>query len=366
VADALDQRARRRRAIAVLLAIGLCGVVAMVLVASLTSPGDAPDDRRAKRAPVERRALFAPTSVWNAPLPRDAPIDPDSASLVTRFVREIRTEQALGTGPWIQTTESSTPLYVVPADQRRVPVKLDIAPAEWNATLRSALASIPIPAGARPAAGSDAHITIWQPARDRLWELWRARRAADGWHAMFGGAIEHVSKSPGYYRSDSWPGGAPNWGATATSLPVVAGTILVSELESDRIDHALAMDIPNARAGEFAYPAQRTDGTGGPELLPEGARLRLPASVDLDALGLPPVTRAIAAAAQRYGIVIRDRTHHATAFYAEDPAPLGRDPYGGPDGLFGGELPSALLADFPWQRLQVVEMHLCRRSPCTG
>jgi hypothetical protein len=362
VPDATDQRSKRRWAIAILLAIGLCGVVAIVLVASLTSPSD----RRVRRAPASRRMLFAPTSVWNAPLRPDAPLDRDSGPLVTRFVEQIRTERELGIGPWIQTTESSTPLYVVPADQRSVPVKLDIAPAAWNATLRAALASIPIPPGARPAAGSDAHITILQPARDRLWELWRARRAADGWHAMFGGAIEHVSKSPGYYRSDSWTGAAPNWGATATSLPVIAGTILASELESGRIDHALAMDIPDARAGEFAYPAQRTDGTGGPELLPEGARLRLDPSVDLDALGLPPVTRAIAAAAQRYGIIIRDRTHHATAFYAEDPAPLGRDPYSGPEGLFGGEPPSALLADFPWERLQVVAMHLCRRSPCTG
>jgi hypothetical protein len=362
VSDESDQRAKRRRAIAVLLGIGLCGVVAMVLIGLLSS-----ESTRRPRGPRSGRGpLFAPTSVWRAPLPASAPVDPTSTSLVAGFVREIRSEEALGTGPWIQTDESSTPLYVVPADQPAVPVKLDIAPAAWNATLRTALSAIPIPPGARPAAGSDSHITIWQPSRDRLWELWMAHRATDGWHARFGGAIEHVSRSPGYYGSDSWPGAMPNWGATATSLPIIAGTILVSELDTGRIEHALAMDIPDARAGVFAFPAQRTDGTGGPDLLPEGARLRLDPSLDIDALELPPVTRAIAEAAQRYGIIVRDRTHHATAFYAEDPAPLGRDPYAGPDGLFGGQLPSSLLADFPWERLQVVGMHLCRTSPCTG
>jgi hypothetical protein len=114
----------------------------------------------------------------------------------------------------------------------------------------------------------------------------------------------------------------------------------------------------------FAWPAQRTDGTGGPLTLPEGARLRLDPTLDLSTLHLPPAALALAEAAQRYGIVVRDRTHHATAIYAEDPTPTGRDPYQGPNGLFGGKIPSALLADFPWDRLQVLKMVVCSQAPC--
>ena len=66
---------------------------------------------------------------------------------------------------------------------------------------------MPIPPGARPATGSDAQMTIWQPATDKLWEFWQARKDAQGnWHAGYGGAMQNVSQSPGYYTSASWPG----------------------------------------------------------------------------------------------------------------------------------------------------------------
>jgi hypothetical protein len=176
--------------------------------------------------------------------------------------------------------------------------------------------------------------------------------------------MRNVSSNPGYYTPAAWPGAQPNWGATATSLPIVGGTVLINELKRGEIPHALALDVPDARQRVFAWPAQRTDGTGGPELLPEGARLRLDRAVDVESLGLSPTARALAKAAQDYGIVVRDRTHHATAFYVEDPAPTGRDPYSGPDGLFGGKQPRAVLDNFPWDRLQVLKMSTCQQAPC--
>lgn len=305
--------------------------------------------------------LFAPDSVWNAPLPADAPLDSASAALIERFGEQIAAERQAGIGPWIQTDESSTTLYAVPAEQPTVPVQVDDRPEPSYVALQQAFSAVPIPPEAQPAAGSDGHMTIYQPSTDRLWEFWRAHREADGWHASWGGAIDDVSEDPGYYTADAYPGSTSQWGSTATSLPVVAGTILVSELARRQIDHVLAMNIPDARAGVFAWPAQRTDGTGDLGLLPEGAKLRLDPTLELDSLGLPPATLAIAEAAQTYGIIIRDRTHHATAFFAEDPAPLGRNPY---PTFFGGEIPSELLADFPWDRLQVLQMHLCTSAPC--
>lgn len=315
-------------------------------------------DKGAQAPPVH---LFAPTSFWNAPLPRDAPVDPASSQLVAGLAAHVDAERRQRIGPWIQTDESSTPLYQVGADVPKQPVKLDAGP--WAASLQAVLnEGVPIPAGAKPAAGSDAHMTIYQPSTDRLWEFWRAARRPDGWHASWGGAMQNVSKNPGYYTPAAWPGrAAPNWGSTATSLPVIGGTILIDELRRGVIPHALAMDIPDARKGEFAWPAQRSDGAGPPTAMPEGARLRIDPAVDLDRLGLSPAGRVIAEAAQRYGIVIRDRTNHATAFYAEDPSPTGTDPY--PE-LFGGKPPSEVLAGFPWTRLQVMKMTLCRRMPC--
>ena len=62
--------------------------------------------------------------------------------------------------------------------------------------------------------------------------------------------------------------------------------MLVRELKRGRIDHALAINLPAPRAGTFAWPAQRTDGTGDATTLPEGARLRLDPTLDLDQLNL--------------------------------------------------------------------------------
>ena len=78
---------------------------------------------------------------------------------------------------------------------------------------------------AQPAANSDAEMTIWQPSTNKLWEFFHTTKDADGWHAAWGGAIDNVSRSPGYYTSESWPGALPVWGATATSLPAAAGVI---------------------------------------------------------------------------------------------------------------------------------------------
>jgi hypothetical protein len=308
--------------------------------------------------PVEKVGprLFAATSVWNRPLADDEQIDPATASVTKTFRDIVAANLKARTGPWIQTTDSSTPLYTVPADEPTTRVKLDAG--AWATTLQAALERVPIPGTARPAAGPDAHMTIWQPSSDRLWELFHAHRGADGWHADYGGAMMDVSKSPGYYTRESWRGALPQWGASATSLPVIAGTMLIRELQAGTIPHALAVAVPAARAHEYAWPAQRTDGVDkDAAAVPEGARFRLDPALDIDSLHLPPVTRMIAKAIQRYGMVVRDQTAHAIAFYAQDPGPGATNPY---KAIFDGRYPIDLLAKFPWEHLQLLKMQLSK------
>ena len=142
---------------------------------------------------------------------------------------------------------------------------------------------------------------------------------------------------------------------------MIGGTILLDELKAGRIDHALAINLPAPRAGIFAWPAQRTDGTGPPTALPEGAHLRLDPTVDVGSLHLPKLTRMIARAAQRYGFVVRDQTHHGISLLGEVPTRPSRQPY---RKYFRGKTPGQLLANFPWSRLQVLPMHLCTAAPC--
>jgi hypothetical protein len=359
----MRQRGGRQSTAYFLLAVGVAAAIVGIWFA--VRPAERTGQPALQPAPrVSSRALpplFAPNSVWNKLLPANAIVDPASSALVARLAREVAAEQQQGIGPYIATSEASTPLYVVGRHQRRVPVALEADGTPGQAGLARALRSVPIPPNARPAAGPDRHMVIWQPSTDSMWELFGAVRMPHGWRAKWGGAMTRVSRSPGYYTPAAWPGAAYTWGATATSLPVVAGTALVSELRAGRIDHALALALPYPRAGQFAWPAQRSDGTGGPGEIPEGARLRLDPRLDLASLHMPPLTRELAVAAQRYGMIVRDQTHHAIGLYFQDPTPLAHDAYGA---IFGGMTPNEVLAAFPWSRLEVVRMHLCARAPC--
>lgn len=289
------------------------------------------------------------------PLTADAPLDPQSPTMIKWLMGQVTHEFDIGPTPDIETITDSTPIYEVPRNEATVPVTLDDDPS-WGRTLAQAFRSVPIPPGAQPAAGSDAHLTIWQPSTDRMWEFWQAQHTATGWHAAWGGAMDDVSRSPGYYTTASWPGAKSYWGSTATSLPVVAGTMLISELEKGSIDHALAIALPAARSGVYSSPAERTDGTDpDPESIPEGAHLRLDPSLDIAKLNLPPVIRMIALAAQRYGLIVRDKTGEAVAFFAQAPS-AGTDPY--PRLIFGGIPTYNLLKHFPWTHLEVLHMRL--------
>lgn len=284
--------------------------------------------------------------------------------MVSDLASQAASEYQQGVGPDIATTTGSTTVYEVGPDQPTVPVQLSDPTEWWRSALQSAFEAVPVPADARPAAGSDAEMTIWQPSTDRLWEFFQMQKESDGWHAAWGGAIENVSQSPGYYTTSSWPGALSVWGATATSLPAIGGVITLQDFAKGEIDHALAIVLPDPRAGVYTWPAQRTDGTGtDPNAIPEGAQLRLDPNLDLAALHLPPVTMMIARAAQKYGMIVRDQTHDAIGLFAENPIPLGTNPYytssGTPaaTGPFAGQWPDVVMNSFPWSSLEVLKMN---------
>jgi hypothetical protein len=308
--------------------------------------------------------FFSPSSFWNTAVPEGEPLDPASAQIVASFAAEVETDSRSGNRPWINTTDYSVPVYKVPADQPTVRVALTSrfrAPA-----LQASWERVPLPPEARPSAGSDANLVVFQPASDRLWEFWRLEGSGRGWHASWGGAIRRVSSFSGAYGARAWPGAKTWWGSSASSLSIAGGLITFADLRKGYINHALALAVPRVRAGVFASPARRTDGTSeDPLALPEGAHLRLDPHLDLAALDLPPLTLMIARAARRYGIVVRDRAR-VTHFFAQDPGSLGANPYLGPGGYFEGRSPGELLATFPWSHLRLLRMKLHPFAPANG
>jgi outer membrane biosynthesis protein TonB len=309
-----------------------------------------PLEEAAEPAPFR---FFAPTSFWNERLSASAPVDPNSAGIVSALSGLETSEEAEKKGPAINTTAWSVPIYTVPAGQATVRVGLVNA---TSAALQSAWNAVPLPSNAQPAAGSDEHLVVWQPSTNKMWEFWGLEKPKGTWQASWGGAMENVTSNKGVYGSDAWAGSSTSWGASASSLPIAGGLITFEDLERGVINHALAIAVPNVREGEYSSPAQRTDGAStGPTTLPEGAHLRLEPGLNLTALHLPPFTLMLAKAAQRYGIFVRDRSSNI-AFYGQDPIPLGTEPYAGSKGYFEGKSSEQLLASFPWSHLQLLKM----------
>jgi hypothetical protein len=283
--------------------------------------------------------LFAPASFWNRELPAGEPLDSRSPQLATNLANEVRAEMPTRKGPWLNMNAWSVPVYTVGADVPKVHVTLDTGVVQ----LQRDFDAVPIPANVHVSAGTDKHLVVYQPSSDTFWEFYRMQKLADGWHARWGGKMTNVSTSPGYF---------PNsFGASATSLPLLGGLTTIAELRARRIDHALAMAIPNTDRDHVTFPAQRGDGrVSGPTAIPQGTQFRIDPSVDLSKLGLTPAGLAFARAAQRYGMVVRDSADCVT-FYVEDPTGTVANPY---KELLGGLYPDQALRNFPWDRLQVV------------
>ena len=304
-------------------------------------------------APAAADRPFAPGSFWNKRLGAHPRLSARSETLVRNLVRQTRRFDT-----WVNTTQYSTPVYVVPRNQRRFAVQVDTPSSMYTnaadaAKLSSQLSSVPIPLNARPANVTDQHIVIWQPSTDTMWELWIAHQnLRDGcpwgnglkgvWHAAWGARINNVSTHRG--RNP-----AP-FGATASGLPLMGGLIRTSELRNKRINHALSMDLPLVRKDRFVWPATRSDGNSRARIaIPEGTRFRLDPEVRLGRLGLSPATLTIARAVKRYGLVITDRGG-AVEFEAEEPRGAS-NPY---PSIFGEGWQGYTLKGFPWRRLQAL------------
>ena len=289
---------------------------------------------------------FSPTSFWNAPLAAAAPLDPNSQAYVNELLRQVQTY-----GTWMDTYQYSVPVYVVGPNQATQHVTLDV----YAPDLQAEFDSVPIPSTAQAAAGTDEHMTVWQPSTDKLWEFWHMQQESDGWHARWGGEMDNVSTSPGYFTHS---GITNDWGATATGLPLLGGLVTEADLQRGYINHALAISIVETEPNCWSWPAQRTDGaytTAGITPIPEGARFRLNPTINVASLNLPPLDAMLAQAAQTYGIVIRDKGG-AVSFYGEDPKTIpGTNPW---PAEFENTYASTILARFPWSDLETLQTEM--------
>jgi dienelactone hydrolase len=313
---------------------------------------------------VDTRTIFDPDSWITAPLTPSEPLDPDQS-----LVAALRS-QVTQFGTWVNTTEWTSPIYVVAADQPRVKVQIDTAHTRYGPRdigyLQADFESVPLPPAAEASGPPESLISGWidhelivyQPSTDTAWELYHLVKDSNGqWSATGGGRITGVSRSNGDY--DPWPSGTPH-GMTGSGIPMLAGIQRIEELRRGAIDHVVGVSIPHVQQDVFRSPATRTDGEWTTaDAVPEGTIFRLPPDLNVDALPLTPYAKMVAKAIQAHGLVIVDRDCRpsdrkkcpAVTFKAEDPRPRNSNPY---PAIFGGVSPDHLFDGFPWDKLQVL------------
>jgi hypothetical protein len=237
------------------------------------------------------------------------------------------------------------------------------------------VASLKIPPATAPYPQYDGWLTVIDAAAGYGYDLWRARRAANGAATMSYLYLRRWSLAGSGYLPPTSPS------ARGSGLPLFAGIITPEDIAAGTIRHALAISVPGPAAINFVQPASLTDGNGSTASLPEGARLRLKASVSLASVlqAIPGATNRRASeiiynTLRTYGAIVVDRSAVPTLYAqltTDWEAPL-RDARGvvtGPDGhtelparerrdprfatplLRGGEVSGLHLSDFEVIRL---------------
>jgi hypothetical protein len=156
---------------------------------------------------------------------------------------------------------------------------------------------IHVPAGARPASGGDAHMTIVQ-SNGWEYDLYQA-------HEPSGGVLSYSSG-----RKIRIDGDGLNSAATASRFGNLAGKVREPELRAGVINHALVMAI-NCTSGTFVWPAMKTDSrcSNPTDAPPMGAHFWLAMSDgQINALPVPAWKKTILTAAAHYGAFVGDST----------------------------------------------------------
>lgn len=305
-----------------------------------------------------RNHLFAPDSFWYQPLPASTPTDPLSAQMVRDLYRAGETQFGSPGHPnvGVNTYDYSPPIYVATNTDPIVKFGWEdcLGLENDSGLIANQLTGLRVPAGALGAAGSDSEMVVYNRDDDTYTEVWRVKSTGtNAYSACWGGSIRNASTSPGIFPVP--------FSATATGLPFGGGIIRAAELASGNIDHVVGIGIPFSQLKPaISWPANRGDGQNplGMVVPAQGQMLRLPASLNLDAMSLSPTARAIAKAVQKYGAVVWD-TAGAISFRAENPQALAVDPYPGiyrgrwPQGEMEGD-PARGEVAFPLDKLEVL------------
>ena len=311
------------------IAINPEGVVVSNQTASVTTPAQT----------AAFPTLYDPASFWNQSIPPDAAIDPDSAAMVSASLATYA-----GGANFATSNQWGKPLAYANALSTTYPVGCISYDCGTSV-------SFAIPRYAAPATGSDHHLVVLDPATNNELDMWLAsyNADADSWSA----GSRYVTASNGWGAQCSL--GQHCLGPVAAGFAAFGGIVRPEEIAQGHIDHALFFASPYTRAGDIACPATHTDGRASdPAAIPEGARIQLDPSFDVDGQAWPIWEKVIAHALQTYGAYLGD-SGGSVAFSAEPNLDRGYDAWS----LAGVPGPDPSLANLPWSNFRVLQLQMC-------
>ena len=312
-------------------------------IRALDGNGQLIDTRRlsvitpAQQGPIP--PLYAATSFWNQPIPANPAVDPGSDAMVAKAMVPYRGAANFwaGSNSWAKPlayANSVSPLY-----------KVGCTKYDCDSTV-----SFRIPLYAAPSTGSDHHLVVIDSETGKELDMWLAahEQATDSWTA----AARYVTDPNGW---GAICGQKQHCGAAvAAGFAAFGGIVRPEEIAQGHIDHALFFTTPYTRKDYIACPATHTDGQHlEPAAIPQGARIQLDPTFDVDAQPWPRWEKVLARALQKYGAYLGD-TGDSLSFAAEATLDRGYDAWS-----MVGVPAFASLGNLPWSKFRILALHRC-------
>ncbi|GAY13167.1 hypothetical protein [Pseudonocardia sp. N23] len=301
------------------------------------------DARGRQRADGCERPYFPRADwLWD-PIPAGAALDPESSAMAAELASG---DHILNTGEFGVTLIDADE---VTTSTPRSAVSLS---ADWGPDPLAGL-RVPVPSTLRIPPGSDGHVAIADGATDTVVNLWVARRSGAGLAANWGAAT-----------ALGGDGREHNGSSTGAGIARYASVVRAEEIADGHIPHALFFSTNVVKPKEVRYPATKTDGSnmdGAGSPIPEGARVQLDPSIDVEAIpGISKGEATIAKALQEYGAYVGDNGGARMAFIAEYAPDSDAYQKAGLSGDF------VALGAIPWDRLRVLSDWSGGTTPTPG
>lgn len=256
---------------------------------------------------------FADDSIWNTPIGLGAAYQaPDAAE--SQMLHSDDVGGPSGSYAWIGSDaiglyrgRPSDPVKHWSYDVRAGGVPWPDGPPTSKGTI-----DLNTPADIRFLGGTDGHAILIDPPGRYAYEVWLGSAQDDGYHVSY--LVRTDLRGSGISSEEGQSQGIRAFGGS-----LAGGLIRCRELTEGDIPHGLAVLLSTTQlrkgatmADQKVWPAMFTDNAGRNDyqgLVPMGALLAIPATVDVEALPLTREGKILARAYQRFGGYVVDATH---------------------------------------------------------